>query len=100
MLRRHRFSFTGCSMSKSLPVLVGSLLLLCSCASQAPHTPAPAPAPATPIVSAAPTVRADDNLNAVAWTQTAPEHDLIYLETFRSAQSQLLAALKDKNWDA
>ena len=87
-------------MSKSLPVLVGSLLLLCGCASQAPHTPAPTPAPATPIVSAAPTIRADDNLNAVAWTQTAPEHDLIYLETFRNAQSQLLAALKDKNWDA
>jgi acid phosphatase len=45
-------------------------------------------------------VPADDNLNAVAWSQTALEHDLIYLETYRSAQSQLLTALKDKNWDA
>ncbi|GAB2572457.1 5'-nucleotidase, lipoprotein e(P4) family [Dyella jejuensis] len=47
-----------------------------------------------------PTAPADDNLNAVAWTQTALEHDLIYLETYRSAQSQLLAALKDNHWDA
>jgi acid phosphatase len=45
-------------------------------------------------------VPADDNLNAVAWTQTALEHDLIYQETFRSAQSQLLTALKDQRWDA
>jgi 5'-nucleotidase (lipoprotein e(P4) family) len=87
-------------MPKSMPALMGTLLLLCACASQAPHTPPPVPVADTPIVPAPPTVRADDNLNAVAWTQTAPEHDLIYLETFRNAQSQLLTALKDKDWDA
>jgi acid phosphatase len=89
-------------MSKILPMLMGSLLVLGGCASQAPHnaaTPAPtAPAPA--VAPSQPATRADDNLNAVAWTQTAPEHDLIYLETFRDAQSQLLEAIKDKNWDA
>ena len=88
-------------MSKSLPTTLGALLLLCGCASQAPHSSAPAPAAAATVTTPAPaTAPADDNLNAVAWTQTAPEHDLIYLETFRNAQSQLLTALKDKNWDA
>ena len=85
-------------MIKSLPVLLGTLLLLYGCASQAPHSAAPVPTVTAP--ASAPTVSADDNLNAVAWTQTALEHDLIYQETFRSAQSQLLTALKDKNWDA
>lgn len=85
-------------MIKSMPALLGTLLLLCGCASQAPHSTAPAPAATTP--ASAPAVSADDNLNAVAWTQTALEHDLIYQETFRNAQSQLLTALKDKNWDA
>jgi 5'-nucleotidase (lipoprotein e(P4) family) len=85
-------------MSKSLPVLLGAMFLLCGCASHAPHSSsAPAATTATP---AAKTVPADDNLNAVAWSQTALEHDLVYLETYRSAQSQLLAALKDKRWDA
>lgn len=85
-------------MTKSLPMLLGTLLL-CACASHAPRSTAPAAASAiAPTV--APAVPADDNLNAVAWTQTALEHDLIYRETFRSAQAQLLAALKDKHWDA
>jgi 5'-nucleotidase (lipoprotein e(P4) family) len=88
-------------MSKSLPMLLGTMLLLCGCASQSPHSSsAPAAAEATRAPAAAPAAPADDNLNAVAWSQTALEHDLIYLETYRSAQSQLLAALKDKNWDA
>jgi 5'-nucleotidase (lipoprotein e(P4) family) len=85
-------------MSKSLPVLLGAIFLLCGCASHAPHSSsALAATAATP---AAKTVPADDNLNAVAWSQTALEHDLVYLETYRSAQSQLLTALKDKHWDA
>lgn len=32
--------------------------------------------------------------------QTAVEHDLIYLQTYRDAQARLLAAMKDKHWDA
>ena len=88
-------------MTKSLPMLLGTLLL-CACASQAPRSTAPSPTTAASAIApaAAPAVPADDNLNAVAWTQTALEHDLIYRETFRSAQAQLLAALKDKQWDA
>src|ERR1700758_5298138 len=86
-------------MTKSLPILLGSLLLLCGCASQTPHTAAPTSSTTTSATSTPP-ISADDNLNAVAWTQTALEHDLIYQETFRGAQSQLLAALKDKHWDA
>jgi len=85
-------------MIKSLPALLGTLLLLCGCASQVPLSSASAPAATT--TASAPAVSPDDNLNAVAWTQTALEHDLIYQETFRSAQLQLLVALKDKNWDA
>jgi acid phosphatase len=83
-------------MTKFLPVLL-STLLLCGCASEAQH---PSAASVQSTAAPAATVAADDNLNAVAWTQTALEHDLIYQETYRSAQSQLLAALKDKNWDA
>lgn len=43
---------------------------------------------------------ADDHLNAVTWTQTAVEHDLIYLQTYRDAQARLLPALHDGQWDA
>src|SRR6187402_1898108 len=42
----------------------------------------------------------DDNLNAVAWSQNASEHDFIYLQTFRDAQEKLLKAKQDPNWDA
>jgi 5'-nucleotidase (lipoprotein e(P4) family) len=45
-------------------------------------------------------VAANDNLNAVAWSQTAIEHDMIYLQTYRDAQSRLLTALHDQHWDA
>jgi acid phosphatase len=41
-----------------------------------------------------------DNLNAVAWTQTAIEHDLVYREVFRAAGEKLRAALADPRWDA
>lgn len=90
-------------MSKPFPALLSAVLMLSACASQAPHsssmaaaTVAASPAPSTSVA----TTPADDNLNAVAWSQTAVEHDLIYLQTYRDAQAQLLAALKDKNWDA
>lgn len=44
--------------------------------------------------------RADDNLNTVAWTQTAVEHDLILREIYRVAQEKLAPALADRSWDA
>jgi acid phosphatase len=74
--------------------------LLASCSSApTPRSVAPTPAVAT---TPAPAVHvpADDNLNATAWSQTAIEHDLIYVQTFRDAQARLLAALKDRQWDA
>ncbi|UGB37880.1 5'-nucleotidase, lipoprotein e(P4) family [Frateuria soli] len=82
-------------MSLRLP-LVAALALLAGCATPPARTPPPA-VPAPPITR---TVGADDNLNAVAWTQTALEHDLIYLQTYRDAQARLLAALADPGWDA
>ena len=72
-------------------------MLLAGCAS-VPKSPAPAPAPAP--VAAAAGAAANDNLNAVAWTQTAIEHDLIYREIYRQAGEKLLVALKDHAWDA
>lgn len=88
-------------MSVRLPAALAALILLAGCASTAPtKTSAPA-IPAAPVATApAATTPADDNLNAVAWSQTAIEHDLIYLQTYRDAQSRLLAAMADKQWDA
>jgi len=87
-------------MSVRLPAAFAAFILLAGCSSTAPiKTPAPAVA-AAPVAAPAPTTPADDNLNAVAWSQTAIEHDLIYLQTYRDAQSRLLAALADKQWDA
>ncbi|MEO7067678.1 MAG: HAD family acid phosphatase [Rhodanobacter sp.] len=85
-------------MSLRLPVAAIALVLLGGCA-----TGVRPPAASTPVaVTAAPTTRvaANDNLNAVAWSQTAIEHDLIYLQTYRDAQSRLLDALQDSHWDA
>lgn len=77
-----------------------ALSLLAGCAGAPPRASAPAAAPPAPIVLATEATPANDNLNAVAWSQTAVEHDLIYLQTYRDAQSRLLAALHDKHWDA
>ncbi|HET6804806.1 MAG TPA: HAD family acid phosphatase [Frateuria sp.] len=81
-------------MTPRLPALA-ALLLLAGCTAQPSRKPAPAAPAAAPAA-----VPADDNLNAVAWTQAAIEHDLIYLQTYRDAQARLLAALADPHWDA
>ncbi|WP_329741759.1 5'-nucleotidase, lipoprotein e(P4) family [Dyella sp. A6] len=93
-------------MPRLLPTLLSASLLLAGCASApVPHLPAPA-APAAPVLAPkaaaapAPTTPPDDSLDAVAWVQTALEHNLVYLETYRDAQSQLLTALHDPHWDA
>ena len=52
----------------------------------------PPAAPAGPV--------ANDNLNAVAWMQTAVEFRLITGQTFRAALAQLDRALKTPGWDA
>lgn len=84
-------------MSVRLPTALAALALLAAC-SAAP-TKAPS-VPTVPTAAATATTPADDNLNAVAWSQTAIEHDLIYLQTYRDAESRLLPALSDKQWDA
>jgi 5'-nucleotidase (lipoprotein e(P4) family) len=84
-------------MSFRLPATLIAFALLASCAT-APHQTAQ-PASAGQVAPTA-TVTANDNLNAVAWSQTAIEHDLIYLQTYRDAEAQLLGALHDSHWDA
>lgn len=81
-------------MPRRLPVTLIALTLLAACAAPAPR---PAPTRAANPTASTP---ADDNLNAVSWAQHAVEHDLVYLQTYRDAQSRLLAALADPHWDA
>lgn len=71
--------------------------LFCGCSSLPPRPTAPAPAVSTPAPATTPP---NDNLNATAWMQRAVEHDLIFEQTYRDAQSRLLAALHDPHWDA
>ncbi|THD05765.1 5'-nucleotidase, lipoprotein e(P4) family [Rhodanobacter lindaniclasticus] len=88
-------------MPLRLPASLLAFALLAGCVATSPRPPEVVSAPATTAPQAAPaTVAANDNLNAVAWTQTAIEHDLIYLQTYRDAQAELLAALRDRSWDA
>lgn len=82
-------------MRLHLPLALATFTLLAGCAATPPR-PATAPAAAAAATSAT----ANDNLNAVMWAQTAIEHDLIYIQTFRNAQSRLLTALRDPQWDA
>lgn len=80
-------------MPLRLPAALAALALLAGCAG----TPTRPPATMAMSTTAVP---ADDNLNAVAWSQTSIEHELIYLQTYRDAQAQLLTALRDPHWDA
>ncbi|WP_449427261.1 5'-nucleotidase, lipoprotein e(P4) family [Rhodanobacter umsongensis] len=84
-------------MSVRLPSALAVIVLLAGCAAAPSHPVVTTPAPVPPVAAG---VAANDNLNAVAWSQTAIEHDLIYLQTYRDAESRLLAALHDKQWDA
>ena len=70
----------------SIRIALGALLAGCA---HAPEKTAPPSGPAP-----------NDNLNAVAWTQTAVEHDLVYREVYRVAGEKLRAALDDAGWDA
>jgi acid phosphatase len=85
-------------MSLRFPTTLLALALLAGCATTQPQPAVVAPAPQA--TAAVVRVPANDNLNAVAWSQTAIEHDLIYLQTYRDAQSRLLAAMRDPHWDA
>jgi len=78
-------------------------IALCATLAGCAHAPEKS-APVAPSVNTPPAApsgsQANDNLNAVAWTQTAIEHDLIYREVFRNAGEKLSLALKDRSWDA
>jgi len=93
-------------MMKFAPVALAAALALatggCAHAPRAATPASPAAVVAAPATPAAPAVgaAADDNLNAVAWSQRADEHDLIYLQTFRDAQEKILKAKQDPAWDA
>ncbi|WP_426286410.1 5'-nucleotidase, lipoprotein e(P4) family [Luteibacter sp. E-22] len=88
-------------MMKFVPAALAAVLALAGCA-HAPQAAAPVPAATAvaPAEAPAPGPSADDNLNAVAWSQNASEHDFIYLQTFRDAREKLLKAKNDPNWDA
>jgi predicted secreted acid phosphatase len=77
-----------------VPALVLGASLMCGCAAttKGPRSSTAQAVPAGPA--------ANDNLNAVAWSQTAIEHDLILREVYRIAGEKLLVALKDRQWDA
>jgi acid phosphatase len=85
-------------MLTRLPAAIAALALLVSCSSLPPAKVAVSTPAANASVATGP--QADDNLNATAWAQTAIEHDLIYVQTYRDARARLLAALKDRQWDA
>ncbi len=89
------------TVKNRLPLLVPALLMLAACAQQRVMEP-PTASGTTPMTTTpvAPATAANDNLNAVAWTQTAIEHDLIYLQTYRDAAERLDQALADPTWDA
>lgn len=76
-----------------LPLLAAVLLTACAV------TP-PQPTAAPIVESASLQSMADDNLNAVTWTQTAVEHDLILREIYRLAREKLDTAMADRSWDA
>ena len=91
-------------MVRFTPMAIVAVLLLNACS--APTT-RPDSADANVTRTSTPsTARADalpapnDNLNAVAWTQTAVERDLIYRQTYRMASDELARALADPTWEA
>ncbi len=91
-------------MSKPIAAVALLALLASACAHRGTR-PEPAPTAAPPVAeAAAPALPAgppaNDNLNAVAWTQTAIERDLIYRQAWRDARDQLARALADRRWEA
>lgn len=81
------------------PLMLATLVLaLAACQTVPAPEPAPEPVPAP--APAAETPAPNDNLNAVAWMQTAEEYQLIAGQTYRAALAELDRALKTPGWDA
>lgn len=91
-------------MVRFTPMAIVAVLLLNACSApttrpdsaDANVTRTSTPSTARPDALPAP----NDNLNAVAWTQTAVERDLIYRQTYRMASDELARALADPTWEA
>ena len=95
-MARPRSRFAAASLSALLVLAAGCDTLPTRVAT----TPEPAPAATAPAAPVAAPVGAHDNLNAVAWVQTAVEFRLIAGQTWRGALVQLDKAIKTPSWDA
>lgn len=87
----------------SLPAAALSLVLLSACDTLPTRTTPAAEVPTAPAAAATPAPAGpgpNDNLNAVAWMQTAVEYRLIAGQTWRGALVQLDKAIKTPSWDA
>ena len=71
-------------------------LLATACQPVREQAPAAVPVATAP----APSVPADDNLNAVLWVQRSAEYRAAAAQTYRAATGHLDAALKQADWDA
>lgn len=81
-----------------IPFAFALALLACTgCATRAVHESV---APARVETAVTPAIAANDNLNAVAWTQTSIERELIHRQAYRAAQTRLAQALADPSWEA
>ncbi len=85
--------FAACALAS----LLGACASLSTAPGSSPEAPAE-PALGLPVIPAGPA--ANDNLNSVAWMQTAVEYRLIAGQTWRSALVQLDRAIKAPGWDA
>ncbi len=72
--------------------MVAALLCGCTVTRHAARPDVAAPVDASAV--------ADDNLNAVLWTQAAVEHDLLFEQIWRDARERLAEALADPDWNA
>ena len=83
---------------------VAAAFLLAACASSTPQAPPPAAAPVphapAPAAIEPPRHETHELLEAVLWTQTAVEHDLLCRQAFALAAERLERALKDPKWTA
>lgn len=91
-------------MSRLAPCIVVAALLISACHPMTRRADTPATVAVASAHSVSPDPSAlplpDDNLNAVAWSQTAIESDLIYRQAYRVASHELLQALSDPSWEA
>jgi 5'-nucleotidase (lipoprotein e(P4) family) len=86
-------------MRRTVAPILFMMSLLLGCAT----VPGPQPPPSTsraPSLAGPAAASADDDLDAVLWTQRAAEHDLVVEEIYQVAEEKLVKALADPTWDA